>query len=218
MAWWWGSGPAPYGAFFSSCEATTSPGARRWRGGRTIASWVINDVFAVTSFVAMQNTVAAHQLHDPLHCLVTQNEPSINKQVLAPFSFIQPPPTLSEQLKASLNNIPKKGAGNSGRVNRKNQNITERLSRQSCLCGCQIQSCLQSETRNLISLRRLVKKRQKSTTAVSTPCDLNILNRIFVIVTGLSGVIFLAGARYFYSSYSMNTGGGVFIALKVDGA
>jgi len=115
----------------------------------------------VTSFVAMQNTVAAHQLHDPLHCLVTQNEPPISKQVLAPFSFIQPPPTLSEQLKASLNNILKKGAGNSGRVNRKRQNITERLSRQSCLCGCHVQSCLQSETRNFISFRRLVKKTTK---------------------------------------------------------
>jgi len=65
----------PVRSVFSSCEATTSPGARRWRGGRKIASWVSNDVFAVTSFVAMQNTVAAHQLHDPLHGLVSQKEP-----------------------------------------------------------------------------------------------------------------------------------------------
>lgn len=84
----------PVRSVFSSFEATTGPGARRWRGGRTIASWVINDVFAVTSFVSMQKAVAAHQLHDPLHCLVTQNEPLISKQILTPFPFIQPPPTL----------------------------------------------------------------------------------------------------------------------------
>ena len=52
----------PVRSVFSSCEAPTSPGARRWRGGSTIASWVINDAFAVTSIVSMQNTVAAHHL------------------------------------------------------------------------------------------------------------------------------------------------------------
>jgi len=39
----------------------------------------------------------------------------------------------------------------------KSQNITERLSRQSCICVYQVQSCLQSETRNLILFRRMEK-------------------------------------------------------------
>ena len=102
VLWIW---TGPIISVFSSCEATNSPGVRRWRGGRAIASWVINDVFAVTSFVSMKNTVAARQFHDPQHCLVTQNEPLISKQVPAPFSFFQPQPTLSYQLKGSLNNI-----------------------------------------------------------------------------------------------------------------